>query len=202
MYSHYQLDTKRIQSLTDATFAVAMTILILEVKVPRELDPEELTAYFIKNVFPELFIYAIGFVTLGIFWIGSYFHHHLMVKTDKISSWLNIIFLLIICLIPFSISFMRNYREEKLSIIFYSLNLVWACIVQLLMLCYAWKKDFTKPEYTRKDFRHALLLNFVPIVCYLLIIPVSFMSTDIATIFFLIPIILHLIPKYDSSIGF
>ena len=200
MNPNYRLDTKRIQSLTDATFAVAMTILILEVKVPTGLDPKELNTYFISDVFPELFIYAIGFVTLGIFWIDSHFHHHLMVDTDKFSSWLNIIFLMIICLIPFSISFMRNYREDPLSILFYSLNLVWACIAQMLMLGYAWKKGYTNPCYARKDFRRALLRNLIPIGCYLLIIPVAFLSTDVAPFLFFVPIVLHLLTKNENGL--
>lgn len=200
MNGQYRLDTKRIQSLTDATFAVAMTILILEVKVPPGLDPKELNHYFISDIFPELFIYAIGFVTLGIFWIDSHFHHHLMVDTDKFSSWLNIIFLMIICLIPFSISFMRNYREDPLSIIFYSLNLIWACIAHMIMLCYAWKKGYTNPRYTRKDFRQAVARNLIPIGCYLLIIPVAFLSTDVAPFLFFVPIILHLLMKSENGL--
>src|SRR5579872_6591616 len=84
------LDINRIQTLTDSIFAVAMTVLILEIRIPLQFDSAHLTKYFFRNTMSELFIYFISFITLGIFWIGSHFHHNLITQTDRVSSWLNI----------------------------------------------------------------------------------------------------------------
>ena len=94
MNTENELNIKRIQSLTDATFAVAMTILILEVKVPPGLSQDVLVNHFKDHTWRSLFIFMIGFVTLGVFWVGSHFHHHHLVRTDRISSWLNLLFLM------------------------------------------------------------------------------------------------------------
>jgi uncharacterized membrane protein len=189
------LDTRRIQSLTDATFGVAMTILVLEVKIPSGLSGPELRKYFFEHGLKELFIYFIGFVTLGIFWIGSHFHHHHTSRTDRISSWLNILFLMLICIIPFSLGFLRNYRHEKLSIIFYSINLILASAANYLMLWYAWSRKYMKEHYSEKHYKNAIQRIFIPICCYLLVIIVSLFSTQVAIFLFLLPILLHLIPE-------
>lgn len=196
-----ELDIKRIQALTDATFAVAMTILILEVKIPHGLSSVELSKYFREHTFIELFIYSIGFVTLGIFWIGSHFHHHHLVKTDWVSSWLNILFLMFICIIPFSISFLKNYRHEKLSVVFYSINLLVASIFNYLMLWYAWTNKYLKPYYTYSNYKDSRRRILIPIYCYLSIIFISFFSTDVAILFFLFPVMIHLIPEKANKIN-
>jgi hypothetical protein len=63
--SYIELDTSRIQTLTDAIFAVAMTIIILEIKLPPDLSSHKLVRYFFHNTLPELLIYFISFVILG-----------------------------------------------------------------------------------------------------------------------------------------
>lgn len=199
MTSETELDIKRIQALTDAAFAVAMTILILQIRIPIGLSSIELKKYFLEHTFSELFIYFIGFITLGVFWIGSHFHHHHLQKTDRVSSWLNILFLILICIIPFAIGFLKDYRHEKLSIIFYSIDLILASAVNYMMLWYAWKKNYIKPYYTNRDFRNAKNRILIPIYIYLATILVSYISTNIAIYLFLIPVVLHIIPERGNK---
>lgn len=189
------LDVNRIQALTDATFAVAMTILILEIKIPAGLSVEAVKAHFLRTTLTELLIYVIGFVTLGIFWIGSHFHHHIIVTTDRISSWLNIHFLMLICTVPFSVDMLRNYSTDRLAIIIYSSNLILISCLNYAMLRYAWWRKYTKPHYTSAQYRHAKMRMLIPIGIYIAIIPVSFLSTIVAIMLFLAPMILHMIPE-------
>lgn len=197
-----ELDIKRIQALTDGTFAIAMTIIVLEVRIPDGLSSVELGRYFVEHTFQELFIYFLGFVTLGIFWIGSHFHHHHVMRTDRTSSWLNILFLMFVCIIPFSVGFLYNYRHDKLSIIFLSVNLILSSISNYFMLRYAWKKEYFKPHFARNHFVHAKQRILFPIYIYGAIILLSFFSTSLALYVFLAPLILHIIPeKGNRKIG-
>lgn len=189
------LDVKRIQMLTDAIFAVAMTILILELKIPDGLSTKGVFSEFFTHTISQLGFYFFSFIILGIFWTGSHFHHHLITETDRISSWINILFLMFICVIPFSASFINHYRHERLSIIFYALNLIMASILNLLMLAYAWKRKYIHPHVSKATFINARHRILFPIYIYLLVIAVSFVSTRFAMLLFLTPILLHLIPE-------
>lgn len=196
-----KLDLKRIQNLTDATFAVAMTLLILDIKTPLRLSSGEFSQFFFHDLAADIFIYVIGFITLGIFWIGSHYHHHIIHRTDRISSWLNIIFLMTICLVPYCISLIRNYREERSSIIFYSIVLITASAVNLMMLIYAWRKKHTYVHYTSAHFRNAKFRIILPIVIYAVNICISFLSTRTALAIFLLPLLMHILPeKYVSYV--
>jgi uncharacterized membrane protein len=199
MNQSIHLDVKRIQSLTDATFAVAMTILILEIKIPAGMSHEAIKEYVVHTTLPELLIYFIGFVTLGIFWIGSHFHHHIITTTDRISSWLNIDFLLLICIVPLSVSLLKNYSHDKLSIVAYSANLILISLVNYVMLWYAWRKKYIKPHYTVAQYRQSRIRILIPIGIYLAIIPISFLSTGVAISLFFAPMFLHLIPESGNA---
>lgn len=193
------LDIKRIQTLTDGVFAIAMTIIILEIKIPKGLDAISLNNHFLTHTIQELFIYCMGFITLGIFWIGSHFHHHHVMKTDRVISWLNIIFLMFICIIPFSINTLYNFRHFKLSIMFMSVNLIFSSLANYSMLWYAWKKRFIKPNFTLVHFVHAKHRILFPIYIYLAIILISFFSTSVPLYLFLIPVLLHAIPEKGNA---
>ncbi len=172
-----------------------MTILILEIRIPNDLDSTHLTRYFLHRTLSELFIYFISFVTLGIFWIGSHFHHNLITQTDRISSWLNIFFLMMICMIPFSAQLLNHYRHEKLSITFYCVDLIIASYCHYLMLIYAWKKNYVKPTLTPEYYKNAKHRILIPIYIYFAIIGVSYFSPYIALYMFMIPFVLHILPE-------
>lgn len=196
-----ELDLKRILGLTDATFAVAMTLLILDIRTPLGLSVPAFRNYFFHHLSLDIFIYIIGFITLGIFWIGSHYHHNVIFRTNQFSSWLNIVFLMTICLIPFCISQIRAYKEEKLSLIFYCLVLITASSINLYMISHAWKNKHTKANYTSSHYRNARMRIVIPIFIYLLNILICYYSTTIAFCVFLVPILLHIFPeKYGDSI--
>lgn len=193
------LDIKRIQSLTDGVFAIAMTIIILEIKIPEGLDPDTLYRHFMVETLQEIFIYFLGFVMLGILWIGSHFHHHHVMKTDRISSWLNILFLMFVSIIPFSVGFLYTYRHQKMSIIFLGINLIFASVSNYFMLSYAWKRSYIKPHFSTGHYIHAKRRILFPVLIYLLIILTSFFAPSVALYLFLIPVFVHIIPEIGND---
>lgn len=193
METAVELDIKRIQGLTDATFAVAMTVLILEIEIPGGLNSTHLFEIIFKEIVPSLFIYFLSFIIIGAFWIDSHFHHHLLVKTDRISSWLNIVFLMFICVIPFSSSFLIKYPHDKLSAVFYCINLVSVSICHLCMLIYTWRKEFIKPSISYRLYRNMKLRVLIPILTYSLLIYLSFYISDWIKFLFLVPLLFQIV---------
>jgi len=185
--------------LTDGVFAIAMTIIILEIEIPEGLNPVDLYRHFVGQTLQEFFIYFLGFVMLGILWIGSHFHHHHVMKTDRISSWLNIFFLIFVSIIPFSVGFLYTYRHSKMSIIFLSVNLILASMANYLMLFYAWKRSYIKPHFSTGHYVHAKRRILFPIFIYLIIILISFFTPSVALYLFLIPVLVHIIPEIGND---
>jgi uncharacterized membrane protein len=108
---------------------------------------------------------------------------------------------MIISVIPFSASMLNNYTDEKVSIIFYSINLLSASLCHLLMLYYSRKKKFLKQHVTSVVFKSVRTRILLPTFFYLLAIPVSFLVPKYAVFLFFIPLVFDLIPgQVDKEI--
>lgn len=188
-----ELDINRIQALTDAIFAVVSTLLILNLQVPSNLSHTGLVYFLFNEVAYKLLIFFLSFIIIAAFWIDSHYHHHLIVKINLVTIWLNLLFLMFICLIPFSSSLLANYRQDWIGIIIYSSNLICASICHLAMLQYSWRKQFIIPHITSVLYANMKLRIVLPIVVYIIIIPLSFYFSKWIVFLFLIPLCFQII---------
>ena len=186
------LDIRRINSLTDATFGVAMTILILSVEMPEGLSTENMLLMFKDHLLPSLLIYGLSFIILGSFWNESHSHNHLVFKSDVLSSWLYILFLMIICIIPFSSHFVLHYPNQKLSVLFYLFNLLIAKVINIILVYYTWRKNYLKPGISKEHCRNVLLRNSIPALFYILFIPLATYFTNWILFLFPLPLVLQI----------
>ncbi len=117
------LTKARVEALTDGIFAVAMTLLILDVKVPVVSHPAELTREVLA-LWPKCLSYMISFVMLGIYWVGQHNQFHLIRRTDRALLWINILFMMSISFVPFSTALLSTYPREQTAVVVYGVNLV------------------------------------------------------------------------------
>src|SRR5260370_42083933 len=92
------LSKNRVETLVDGVFAIAMTLLIFNIKVP-ELpgggkDPD--LNRRLLALWPQFTSYAITFVMLAIYWVGHHNQFHFIRRVDRSLLWLNILFLMTI----------------------------------------------------------------------------------------------------------
>ena len=185
---HASLDVKRIQSLTDSVFAIVITILSLTLVVPPGENDEGIRRFLWDQILPKLFIFFLGFIIVGAYWVDTHYNHHHILKVNKVSIWLNIFFLMFICLIPFSSGFLANYLYSPISVIIYSINLIIVSTWHLAMLLYSWRKQFIQPYVDKKLFRGMIFRIIFPITIYTLIIPLSLLRTPWIVYLFLLPL--------------
>jgi uncharacterized membrane protein len=125
----------RIEALTDGIFAVAMTLLVLDVKLPiqpADLDGPGLRAALLA-LLPKFESYVVSFIVLCVFWLG---HHRLMHQVKQVDHgflWLNLLFILFITVVPFATSLMGAYRDLDDVAVIYGVNLAAILGVQCLM---------------------------------------------------------------------
>ena len=128
-------DPTRLIALTDGVFAIIMTILVLELKVPEVKSNGELWKAMVDLCY-KLFLYAISFLLAGVYWVG---HRNLFntVKQINISLiWINIVFLMIASLIPFAATLLGHYADYPVALQFYGLLLFMLASYRLFMYIY------------------------------------------------------------------
>jgi uncharacterized membrane protein len=127
----------RLEALSDGVFAVAMTLLVLDLKTPMAEaihSEHDLRAALLAQA-PRLLTYLMSFMTLGIFWLGQQAQLNLLERSNRDVVWLHIGFLAVVCLIPFSTSLLAEFILYRTALLLY-----WANIFLLgALLVAAWK---------------------------------------------------------------
>src|SRR5215467_11321844 len=94
----------RLAALSDGIFAVAMTLLVLNLHVPvsSALASEHAVWELLVRLWPSLLAYGMSFLTLGIFWVGQQTQLDRFARSDRWLTWIHLAFLLAVTLMPFS----------------------------------------------------------------------------------------------------
>lgn len=168
----------RLAALSDGVFAVAMTLLVLDLKAPsvskRAQHPiwsgagggseHALLHGLLHNVAPRLLPYAMSFLTLGIFWVGQQTQLESFTRSTRALTWLHLTFLLAVTLMPFSTGLLAEDTTYRLSMAVYWLNLFALGAVLLISLRYADRAGLLNDE-TTTDMRAAMKRRIVVYQC-------------------------------------
>jgi TMEM175 potassium channel family protein len=136
------MTTKRIETLVDGIFAIAMTLLVLSLNVPNLPYPTTDAAVLasLGNMGQQFFIYFISFILLASFWRVNHAQFNFIKKTDRRLVWINIIWLSLIALLPFSTNLIGSYGYLKVPLIFFDFNIFLIGVLFNLNWYYADKK--------------------------------------------------------------
>lgn len=139
---------ERIAALSDGVFAIAMTLIVFEIRVPDpgpiHTDGELWNA--LLTLGPRLVTYLMSFLTLGIFWSGQQTQLNQFERIDRHLSWIYIGFLAAVALMPFSTSLLSEFISFRLALILYWLNIVVIGAILFGALEYGIRHGFLKPS--------------------------------------------------------
>ncbi len=157
----------RLEALSDGVFAVAMTLLVLDLKTPaaEAIHGEKDLWAALLALSPRLLTYLMSFVTLGIFWLGQQAQLNLLERSNRDVVWLHIGFLAVVCLIPFSTSLLAEFITYRAALLLY-----WANIFLLgVLLLVSWKlarhfgieKPDLPPDIDRAIYRRIIVAQIL-----------------------------------------
>ena len=182
-----EMKKERIEIFSDGIFAITITIMVLELKVPHEADLSVL-----KNLSPIFLSYVLSFINVGIFWNH---HHHLFQVVEFIDGkvlWANAHFLFWITLLPFSSGWMGENNFLLWPVILYGLILLMVTIAYTILiksLLVLHKDSSPLALATSKDKK-----NTRTIIIYVAAIGLGFLKPYIALGLYLLVAALWLIP--------
>jgi len=147
----------RIEALTDAIFAVAMTLLVLDIKSPVHLRFETNRALtdHLAGFEHSFVMYAISFVVLAMFWLGHHLQFHFVRHVDRQLLWINLLFLLVAVVVPFSTNLVGDHGHLQLPVVLYAVNLLVLTLLLFLQLRrLAASPHLIAPDLTREAVMH------------------------------------------------
>lgn len=133
----YHIAKNRLETLIDGIFAIAMTLLVLTIALPKpsaEQAPAVLPG-LIFRLFPQVFLCVIAFLVLAVFWLGHHRQFHFVQNVDPRLLWINIFLLIFIVLLPFSTDIAGDYPDVAIAVLTFHVNL----FVVGLLFCVHWR---------------------------------------------------------------
>lgn len=150
------LQLERIVFFSDAVFAIAITLLVIEIKVPH-LDhtaSEREFAIALVRLIPSFVGYFFSFLVIGAYWVGHHKIYGHIVDWNYGLVWRNILFLLAIAFMPFTTAFFSEYTTRLVPIVLYASTFSLAGVLEIVLWRYAVNKGLTDPASNRTDLDH------------------------------------------------
>jgi uncharacterized membrane protein len=129
---------QRIGALSDGMFAIAMTIIVLEIRVPAiDVHTNKGVADALVLLAPRFLTYVLSFLTLGIFWNAQHAQLNYVARADRHFAWLQLAYLAVVALLPFSTSLLAEFIDVTLAFGVYWVNLLALGLVLYAVWVYA-----------------------------------------------------------------
>lgn len=190
------LSFERILFFSDAVFAIVITLLVLEIKVPHIATYTEHTLHAeLAHLIPKVFGFIFSFFVIGMLWFE---HHRIFRYINNFNSgliWRNLIFLLFISFIPFPTALFSEYPRSTTAFLIYTSIFGLAALAKLWVWSYAVKASLLPANF---DKTRALQISRrslgVPLGCLLCVILSFFVPTYFAFLGFpFIPLFAYLL---------
>ena len=160
-------DPARVLALSDGVFAIIITLLVLEVHVP-ELTQGHSLNEALRELRPSLIAFVISFILAGMYWVGHRDLFALIRRTDRGLVWLNILYLLPLCLLPFGAGLLGSYDQEPVALRIYGLLLVLIAFMRVVIWLYATNRPHLLwQRLDARQRRAGLAINLYPGLIYL-----------------------------------
>jgi uncharacterized membrane protein len=139
---------ERLAALSDGIFGVAMTLLLLDLHVPLKetIHSETDLRDALLALAPEVLVYLMSFMTLGIFWVGQQTQLNNLVRSDRHLTWLHLAFLFPVTILPFTTRLLTEFLTYRTALLAYWFNIL---VLGSLLYC-CWLRA-TRARVVRDD---------------------------------------------------
>lgn len=196
-YHKLTLRSIRLEALGDGIFAVAMTILAIEIRWPELKDTSmQAFAHAFHELWPRLSCYFISFVVLGIMWFGHRVMFEYIGRTNRYFIFFGILFYMMVCLVPLNTRFLAENSLQWGTIFVYGLNLSLCNLTLYAQWIYGIKhKGLLERELPSEVQKEAKFLFLISPVVYLFAIVISIWVPVISLAIFIATPLVYLIPN-------
>ncbi len=187
------LTTNRIEALSDGVFAIVLTLMVFQIRVP-DVSPDKLWPR-LKYQAPEFYSYAISFILVGIYWVAHHNMYHLVKRSTRLLLWMNLLFLMFVGFVPYSVALVGRYADLQRVMIIYGVHLMIISGLLFLQWWYVTRQKNLLVSPLNKEFVRSVDLKILqaPVVCVLAILT-SFISVRGSYLLYVLTIVMYLLP--------
>ncbi|MFZ3342893.1 MAG: TMEM175 family protein [Terriglobales bacterium] len=183
------MGTNRLEAFSDGVIAVIITIMVLELKVPRDT-----TLSSLRGIAPQFLSYLLSFLVVAIMWVN---HHHMLHSARRADArllWSNNALLFWMSLVPFVTAYMGNNPRDPRAVALYGVVLS-LCSVSFALLRWAIiQHNRDNPEMARYH-RHIAFKNIYSLILYVVSVPLAFVDVRLSFFIFVFVALSYFLPE-------
>ncbi|MFK0110374.1 TMEM175 family protein [Streptomyces sp. NPDC091217] len=177
---------ERLSMLGDAIFAIAITLLVLDISVPEGLRDSEVP-HALRELLPSIGAYLLSFVVIGILWLTQHALFELIATVDRVLLYLYFALLAVVAALPFPTKLISEYGNTPTATAVYS----GAIALALAFLSAMYQRLLAAPALATADaspalLRRAVRRNLLHVLVFATAVPVAFWSPDLAKYWWLL----------------
>ena len=196
-------DTGHLEAFSDGVFSIAITLLVLNLQIPKGITSLTDLLNRLQALWPNLMSYILSFVIIGIYWVAHHNMFHYIKRSNRMFLWINILLLMCVAFIPFpagllgQFSFVSQSSLAKVAEIIYACNLILTNLMLSLLWWYATSHHRLVDQDIDPHFVNTVnRRNMTAPVVYAASIGLSFLNVYLSLIvFFLFPLY-YIIPSH------
>ncbi len=193
------LTTTRIEALSDGVFAIVLTLMVFQIRVPDiPVDVAQTQPWpRLMHQAPEFYSYAVSFILVGIYWVAHHNMYHLVKRSTRPLLWMNLVFLMFVGFIPYSVALVGRYSDVRRIMILYGVHLMIISGMLYMKWWYVTRKHNLLVAPLSAEFIRSVDIKILtaPAVC-VLAIAASFYSVRWSYFLYVLTIVLYLLPSH------
>jgi uncharacterized membrane protein len=182
IYDRDSTEFNRILAFTDGLFAIAMTLLVVDLAVPvlqHESSVHEL-ADKLNDDSAKFVSFFISFAVIGRYWLAHHNYFSGLARIDRRLISLNLLYLAFIAFLPFPTALLGEYFANPLSVVIYAVNVAIVSGMEVVLFSWAQNHDLLEKTLPRDVYRFGVAMSLSPVFFFAISIPVAFLSTTLA----------------------
>jgi uncharacterized membrane protein len=181
-YDRDGAEFNRTLAFTDGLFAIAMTLLVVDLAVPvlhHDSSVHEL-ADQLGDEKENIISFFISFAVIGRYWLAHHAFFSLLARIDRPLIALNLLYLAFIAFLPFPTALLGEYFSNPLSVVIYAVNVAIVSGMEVVLFSRAQNHSLLEKKLPQDVYRYGVAMSLAPVLFFMLSIPVAFVSTTLA----------------------
>ena len=172
------VEFNRFAALSDGVFAIAMTLLVVTIGVPAVSDAR--IGSEISRLLPQIFAFFLSFAVIGRYWLAHHQFMSLLTAVNERLLWSNLVYLAFVAFLPFTTGLLGDHSAVGEVVAIYALNVAAISAMEVLMFIFAHRGGMFDRPLPQDVYRYAALESTIPVVVFLVSVPLAFVSHYVA----------------------
>jgi uncharacterized membrane protein len=186
------LDFGRVVFFTDAVFAIAMTLLVVEIGVPEAVegagDDPGVLIDLLQDKVPLVLAFFIGCFVIGSYWVAHHQFASRLAAVDRGFLGLSVVYLAFVALLPFPTGVLGEFGSNPVSVVAFAANMIAVSVMEAVLFRHARRRGLLRKEWPEQVYRWTMLASLSPVVMFALSVPVAFVSAQLAVVLWFLAI--------------